>query len=145
MAKGEIVVLGSGLMGSSIAIDLLESSSVSKLTAHDSSRARLRALEMRTSKLSGLDPTTGSNMKLGEKLDPLELDVLRKKDDLLKILPKFDIGVGALPHGIAEEVVQRALEAGISFVDLIYSWRHDKSSPIDSKARQKGITIVPAC
>ena len=145
MAKGEVVVMGSGLMGSSIAIDLLESSSVSKVTVIDSSGDRLRALEMRASKLSGLDPNTGSNVKMEEKLDTLELDVLRKKDDLLKILPKFDIGVGALPHGIAEEVVQRAVEAGISFVDLIYSWRHDKSSPIDSKAKQKGLTIVPAC
>jgi lysine 6-dehydrogenase len=145
MAKGEVVLLGSGLMGSSIALDLLESSAVSKLTVIDSSSDRLRALEMKTSKLSGLDPSTGSNMKLGEKLDTLEMDVLRKGDELLKILPKFDVGVGALPHGIAEEVVQKALEAGINFVDLIYSWRHDKSSPIDSKARQKGITIVPAC
>jgi len=145
MAKGEVAVLGSGLMGSSIAIDLLESSSVSKVTVIDSNSDRLRALEIRASKLSGMDPTTGSNLKLGEKLQTLELDVLRKKDELQKILPKFDVGVGALPHGIAEEAVQRAVEAGISFVDLIYSWRHDKSSTIDSKARQKGLTIVPAC
>jgi len=30
-------------------------------------------------------------------------------------------------------------------VDLIFSWRHDRSSAIDSKARQKAVTIVPAC
>ena len=53
MARGDIVVLGSGLMGSSIAIDLLESSEVSKVTVVDSSSERLRALEMRASKLSG--------------------------------------------------------------------------------------------
>ncbi|MDA4130688.1 MAG: saccharopine dehydrogenase NADP-binding domain-containing protein, partial [Thaumarchaeota archaeon] len=145
MAKGEVAVLGSGLMGSSIAIDLLESSAVSKVTVIDSSSDRLRALEMRASKLSGMDPTLGSNVKLGEKLSTLEMDVVRKKDDLLKILPKFDLGVGALPPAIAEEIVPRAVEAGISFVDLIFSWRHDRSSSIDSKAKQKAVTIVPAC
>ena len=41
--------------------------------------------------------------------------------------------------------MQAALEAGINFVDLIHSWRYEKSSPLDAKAKQKGITIIPAC
>ena len=53
--------------------------------------------------------------------------------------------MGALPFGIAEESVQAALEAGINFVDLIHSWHYEKSSALDTKARQKGITIIPAC
>ena len=145
MVQGNVVVLGCGLMGSSIAFDLLESNSVSKVTAVDSSAERLKALELKASKRSGTDSTTGSSMKLDEKLDTIELDILKKKDELLKLLPKFDAGVGALPHEIAGEAVSSALESGIDFVDLIYSWRNEKTNPIDTKAKQKGITIIPAC
>ncbi len=43
MTKGDVIVLGAGLMGSSIAMDLLESSAVSKVAVVDSSSDRLRA------------------------------------------------------------------------------------------------------
>ncbi|MGI0091840.1 MAG: saccharopine dehydrogenase C-terminal domain-containing protein [Nitrososphaerales archaeon] len=145
MAKGEVVVIGSGLIGSSLTVDFLESSSVSKVTAVDLSDERLRALQMRASKLSGIDSVSGSKVKLAEKLQTVELDVVKQKDELLKLLSKCELGVGALPYGIAEEAVQAALEAGINFVDLIYSWRYEKSSSIDAKAKQKGVTIIPAC
>jgi lysine 6-dehydrogenase len=46
---------------------------------------------------------------------------------------------------LAEDSVKAALEAGIDWVDLIYAWRYEKSSPLDAKAKQKGITIIPAC
>jgi len=145
MAKGDVVVLGAGLMGSSIAMDLLESSAVSKVTVVDSSGERLRAMQAKASKLSGLDQTTGSNLKLAEKLQIVEMDIVKKKEDLQGLLSKFDIGIGALPHEIAEEAVKSALEAGISFVDLIYSWRHDRSTSVDTKAKAKSVTIIPAC
>ncbi|MHB8567993.1 MAG: saccharopine dehydrogenase family protein [Nitrososphaerales archaeon] len=145
MAQGNVVVLGCGLMGASIAYDLLESNSVSRVTVVDSSSDRLKALEFKASKRSGINSRTGSSVKLAEKLETYELDILKNKEDLVKLLPKFDVGVGALPHGIAEEAVFAALEAGIDFVDLIYSWRYEKSNPIDAKARQKGVTIIPSC
>jgi|SRR5579875_336339 len=145
MPHGNVVVLGCGLMGSSIAFDLLESNTVSKVTVVDANSDRLKALELKSSKRSGVDSRTGSSIKLTEKLETLELDILKRKEDLVKLLPKYDIGVGALPHGIAEEAVFAALDAGIDFVDLIYSWRYEKSNPIDSKAKQKGVTIVPSC
>lgn len=145
MAKGEMIVLGSGLMGSSIAMDLLESGAVSKVTVVDSSADRLHALQVHASKLSGLDQTTGRNLKLAEKLQIVEMDIVRKKEELQELLSRHEVGVGALPHEIAEEAVKTALDAGISFVDLIYSWRYDRPSSIDSKAKQKGVTIIPAC
>jgi lysine 6-dehydrogenase len=145
MSKGEVIVLGCGLIGTSIAIDFLESNSVSRVTVVDVSDERLKSLHQRASKISGLDPMSVSNTKLGEKLRTVELDIVRRREDLLKLLQECDLGIGALPYGIAEEAVQSALDAGINFVDLIHSWHYEKSSPIDSKAKQKGITIVPAC
>lgn len=145
MAKGEVVVIGCGLIGSSIVIDLLESSSVSKVTVADISGERLRSLQQRVSKLPGNEQLGASSQKLSEKLQIVELDIVKNRDDLLKILQNSELGIGALPHTFAEDAVQVALEAGTNFVDLIHSWRYQKSSPLDSKARQKGITIVPAC
>ena len=145
MSKGEVIVLGCGLIGTSIAIDFLGSSSVSGVTVVDVSSERLSSLQQRASKFSGIDPVSGSNAKLTEKLHTVELDVIRRREELLKLLEKADLGIGALPYGIAEESVQAALEAGINFVDLIHSWRYEKSSPLDAKAKQKGITIIPAC
>lgn len=145
MSKGEVIVLGCGLIGTSIALDFLGSSSVSDVTVVDVSNERLRALQQRASKLSGIEAVSGSNAKLVEKLHTVELDVVKRRDELLKLLQKSSLGIGALPYGIAEESVQAALEAGINFVDLIHSWRYEKSSSLDAKAKQKGITIVPAC
>src|SRR5579875_1210905 len=145
MVQGNFVVLGCGLMGSSIAYDLLQSSTASKVTVVDASLERLKALQFRASKRSGTDPTTGSTVKLTEKLEIVELDIVKKKEDLQKLLPKYDIAVGALPHDIAAEAIMTAVEAGVDFVDLIYSWRLEKSNPIDTKARQSGVTVIPAC
>ena len=141
MAGGEVVVLGSGLIGAQTAIDFLESSSVSRVTVIDLDSERLHTLQLRASKLSGL----GTNEKIGDKLRIIELDVMKQREDLLKILSSADLGVGALPYEIADHAVRTAIDAGIDFVDLIHSWRYEKPSSIDTKARQAGITIIPAC
>ncbi len=141
MAGGEVVVLGSGLIGAQTAIDFLESSSVSKVTVVDLDSERLHTLQLRASKISAI----GTNEKIGDKLQIIELDVLKQREDLLKILSAADLGVGALPYEIADHAVRTAIDAGVDFVDLIHSWRYEKPSSIDTKARQAGITIIPAC
>jgi lysine 6-dehydrogenase len=145
MSKSQVVILGCGLIGSVIALDYLESSLVSKVTVVDISGERLRALQQHASNVSGIDPVSGTNLKLDEKLQTVELDTVKHRDDLVKLLSSADLGVGALPHFLAEDSVKAALEAGIDWVDLIYAWRYEKSSPLDAKAKQKGITIIPAC
>ena len=126
-------------------MDFLESSSVSKVTVVDMSGERLHALRQRVSKLSGIDSVTGSNLKLADKLSTVELDVVRHRDEVTKLMRGADLGVGALPHAVAGESVQAALDSGISWIDLIHSWRYERSPSLDSKAKQKGITIIPAC
>lgn len=143
--KGEVVVIGCGLIGTSIVFDLLESSTVNKLTVVDISGERLRSLQQRASKISGTDQLSGTSQKLSEKLHTIELDIVRNREDLVKLLHSSELGIGALPHTFAEEAVQAAVESGTSFIDLIHSWRYQKSSPIDTKAKQKEITIIPSC
>jgi lysine 6-dehydrogenase len=144
MASGKrVVVLGSGLMGSAIAVDLLESTTVAKVAVIDSNAERLRAIQLRAgSRPSGV---MGASMNLKEKLETIELDVMRENEKLKEILAKYDLGIGALPHGMAETAVLSAIDSEIDFVDLIFSWRHKDSTDIDTKAKKNGVTVIPAC
>jgi len=95
------------LMGSAIAYDLLQSNSVTKVAVVDSSLERLKALEFKASKRT--DPNIGTTgEKLSDKLELIELDIVKKKEDLQKLLPKFDVGVGALPHELGGGCLFRA-------------------------------------
>jgi saccharopine dehydrogenase-like NADP-dependent oxidoreductase len=86
MSKSQVVILGCGLIGSVIALDYLESSLVSKVTVVDISGERLRALQQHASNVSGIDPVSGTNLKLDEKLQTVELDTVKHRDDLVKLL-----------------------------------------------------------
>jgi lysine 6-dehydrogenase len=145
MGENRVVVLGCGLMGSSIALDLLESNSVSKVTVLDNSSERLKSLEQRSEKRPSSNGLGSSYNGYKEKLETKEFDVTKNEDELEKILSGFDLGIGALPHGIAEKAVFAAVDSKIDFVDLIYSWRYEDGSALDSKAKKNGVTIIPAC
>jgi lysine 6-dehydrogenase len=124
----KIAVFGSGLMGSAIARDLVRSKDVDEVLVCDINRQSL----------DGLARTEPS-----EKLRLKRHNVTRRPETV-RLLRRFDVGVGALPHGLSECAIQSSLQAGVSFVDLIFGWRF-KRSRIDLEARRKNITIIPAC
>lgn len=128
-------------MGSSIALDLISSNAVGKLTVADSNPETLKLLQQRASRKRQV---SGSS-DYAEKLETLQFDITKDVEDLKQLLSRFDLGVGALPHGIAEKAVMTAVEAKVDFVDLIFSWRYEDNSAIDAKAKKNGVTIIPAC
>ncbi len=142
-------------MGSSIALDLLDSSLISQVSVVDSNAEKLKTLRFKASrrpipKVGGV--TAVGTADLSGKLETVELDIKKDEDGLKKTLAKADIGIGALPHNLAEQAVMAALEARIDFVDLIYLWRYEggstgggEASKIDARAKQNGVTIIPAC
>ncbi len=144
MGGSSVVVLGCGLMGSSIALDLLESNSVGKVTVVDNSLDRLKTLEQKAGRKPSGDLISSSS-HLRDKLQTREFDITKNEDEFKKFLSGFDLGVGALPHGIAERAVLTAADSKIDFVDLIYSWRYEDGSALDEKAKKNGVTIIPAC
>jgi lysine 6-dehydrogenase len=144
LGDGKVVLLGSGLMGSSIALDLLDSSDVTKLTVLDSDSEKLKALKFRASR-KNRPRVEGGPSSSTAKLETVELDFRRHPEDAIRIMGDADLGIGALPHGLAEQAVMASLEAKVDFVDLIYSWRYEKGDGINEKARQNGNTIIPAC
>ncbi|MGI0085942.1 MAG: saccharopine dehydrogenase C-terminal domain-containing protein, partial [Nitrososphaerales archaeon] len=137
MTQGKnVIVLGSGLMGSSIALDLVSSNSVATLAVADSNPERLKLLKQRVS---------SKGAEYAKKLETLQFDITKDAEALKNLLSRFDLGVGALPHGIAERAVLGAIESKVDFVDLIFSWRYEEGSDVDSKAKKNGVTIIPAC
>jgi len=123
-----VAVFGSGLMGSTIARDLVRSKHVDQVTVYDVDGYRLRALA-----------EVDHSGKLSTKIHDV-----RKKNDTARLLKRFDVGVGALPHGLSEYAISATITAGVDFVDLIFGWRFGQRE-INSAARRKGITIIPSC
>jgi lysine 6-dehydrogenase len=69
---------------------------------------------------------------------------VRNRGETAKVLKRFDVGVGALPHGLSEYAISATIHAGVDFVDLIFGWRFGQRE-IHSAAKRRGITIIPAC
>jgi lysine 6-dehydrogenase len=124
----KVAVFGSGLMGSAIARDLVSSSDVEEVMVCDVDRYRLNSL---------------ARAESSEKLSTKHHSVVNRSETT-KLLRHFDVGVGALPHGLSEYVIASTLQAGVSFVDLIYGWRFEQNKT-NLSAKRKGITIIPAC
>jgi lysine 6-dehydrogenase len=123
-----VAIFGSGLMGATIASDLTKAKQVDSVTVHDIDRRRLRAL-------AGKEPSPKLTTKLHD---------VRREKETARLLRKFDIGVGALPHGLSEHAIQAAINARTNFVDLIFGWRFGQAE-INSACRRRRITIIPAC
>jgi lysine 6-dehydrogenase len=123
-----IAVFGSGLMGAAIARDLVRSKQVDQVTVYDVYRARLQAL---------------ARKEHSSKLTTKVHDV-RRGGQTARLLRGFDVGIGALPHGLSEYAIYSAINARVNFVDLIFGWRFGQEE-INSACRRRGITIIPAC
>jgi lysine 6-dehydrogenase len=115
-------------MGSAIARDLVKSRDVDEVVVCDIDRKRLNSL---------------AQVEPSQKLSTKHHDVTRRSKTV-RFLKEFDVGVGALPHGLSEYAIESTLQAGVSFVDLIFGWRFQQSR-IHRTAKKKGITIIPAC
>src|SRR3989304_2724551 len=124
----KIAVFGSGLMGSAVARDLVRSREVEQVVVYDIDVNRLRSL---------------ARVESSDKLQVKRHDV-RKSSETFRLLRKFDVGVGALPHGLSEYAIESTLKAGVSFVDLIFGWLLDHSRT-HSTAHNIASTSIPEC
>ena len=123
-----VAVFGSGLMGASIARDLVKSRQIDQVTVYDVDKGRLQAL---------------ARKEHSSKLTAKVHDV-RRRGETARLLRGFDVGIGALPHGLSEYATYSAINARVNFVDLIFGWRFGQAE-INSACRRRGMTIIPAC
>lgn len=116
-----IIVLGAGLVGKAIALDLQPQFNV---TVADKNRELLELLNSR------------------HNMETLFADLADEKV-LKSIVGDFDLIVGALPGFLGFRALRQVIEAGKNIVDI--SFFPEDAFELDNLAKQKGVTAVVDC
>ena len=117
-----IIVLGAGMVGSAIAIDMA--------TDHEVTLAELNIERLKLTK------------QKCQSLNILELDVNDKKK-LQSMLQPFDLVICAVPGFLGFETVKQVIEAGKNVVDI--SFFPENAFDLDNLAKLKGVTAFVDC
>jgi lysine 6-dehydrogenase len=124
------LVLGSGMMGSTIAHDLAQSPDVDQVYLADSnlSRAESAASKIRSPKVK-----------------PFVLDV-NNSSDAVNAMRGNSVAIGAVSYRCNVSLSKAALEAGVHFCDLGGSDDVvEEQLALDAAAKKRGVTIIPNC
>ena len=117
--KKNIIVLGAGMVGAAMAIDLVKKH---KVTVTDLSKDRLDFVKKKCSDL-----------------EILQLDVT-DKNKLQTTIKPFDLVVCAVPGFLGFETLRRIIEAEKNVVDI--SFFPENSLELDAYAKEKGVTAL---
>lgn len=113
-----VIVLGGGMVGSTIAIELSKQYDVTVVDLNDSALAKMR-------RCFGISCV---------KADVLD----RKKMD--QLLSPFDLVIGAVPGELGFDTVKRVIEAGKNMVDI--SFFPEDPFELDDRAKHKKVTVA---
>ncbi len=119
-------VLGSGMMGSVIGLDLARSKEVDEVVVADIDPTRLKAVKKRAP---------------GKKLTVEVLDI-KDRRQVVTFLKRFDVAASALPHSVVHQSDLAAVEAGARMVNIAFE---DEQMELDSQAKKTGALLVPGC
>jgi lysine 6-dehydrogenase len=122
----KVLVLGCGLMGRAITLDLLEADDVEKVTVVDVSHERLKALQ-----------TEAQTQRLSTR----RVDAANRSR-LINLSKRFDVVTNALTHTYSVAADRALIKAKVPVVDLSFEDEHMK---LDSEAKKSGVIVVPGC
>ena len=117
-----IIVLGAGMVGSTIAIDL---SNKHKITLTDFNQEALIKAEQKCNKLT------------------IQLLDVTDKNNLQETIKKFDLVVCAVPGFLGFETLKSIIEAEMNVIDI--SFFSENSLELDALAKEKNITAIVDC
>tara|TARA_B110000967_G_scaffold179965_1_gene195889 strand:+ start:211 stop:1404 length:1194 start_codon:yes stop_codon:yes gene_type:complete len=117
-----IIVLGAGMVGSTIAIDL---SNKHKITLTDFNQEALIKAEQKCNKLT------------------IQLLDVTDKNTLQETIKKFDLVVCAVPGFLGFETLKSIIEAEMNVIDI--SFFSENSLELDALAKEKNITAIVDC
>jgi len=117
-----IIVLGAGMVGSAIAIDLVKQN---KVTLTDLNHSRLNHVKVKYQDLS-----------------VLLLDVTDKKN-LQSVIKSFDLVICAVPGFLGFETLRTIIQAEKNVVDI--SFFPENSLELNNLAKEKGVTAIVDC
>jgi lysine 6-dehydrogenase len=118
--KKKLIVLGAGLVGKAIALDLAKTFDVTSVDINE----------------EALDMLRGSGIET-QKSDITDLK------SLTKVVESFDLVVGAVPGFLGLQTARTVIEAGKNMVDI--SFFPEDPFQLDELARKKNVTIVTDC
>ena len=118
----KIIVLGGGMVGSAMAIDLAKKHHVLLTDVNPS------ALEK-------------AQKRCGE-LNTMQLDVT-DKETLTETISNFDLVVSAVPGFLGYRTLENIINAGMNVVDI--SFFPENSLDLDQLAKEKGVTAIVDC
>ena len=116
-----IVVLGAGLVGKAIAIDLAKSY---KVTSAD------------------IDQKSLESLKGNYNIDTVNAD-LSTKDNITNLVKDFDLVISAVPGFMGYDVLQTVIEAGKNIVDI--SFMPEDFMELNNLANEKGVAAITDC
>lgn len=117
-----VIVLGAGMVGSAMAIDMAKNHNV---TLTDISQSVLDKVKQRDNRLT-----------------IQALDVC-KKDELQSIIKKFDLVINAVPGFLGFETLRSIIEAEMNVIDIAFF--PENSLDLDALAKEKNVTVIVDC
>ena len=116
----KIIVLGAGMVGSAIAIDLAKSYEVTSSDINLQNLSRLKKKRIKT----------------------VQCDLSDKKE-IINLVKEYDLVIGAVPGFMGYKTLKNVIEAGKNVVDI--SFFSEDPFELDSLAKEKNVTAVVDC
>lgn len=116
----KVIVLGAGLVGKAMALDLARSFDVTATDINDEALKAVEAHGIKTQKVDFANPAT-----------------------LATVLTPFDLVIGAVPGFLGLQTARTVIEAGKNMVDI--SFFPEDPFQLDELAKKKNVTIVTDC
>ena len=116
----KIIVLGSGLVGKAMAIDLAKNFDITSVDVNEQAFIAVQKQGIKT-----------------QKVDFSDLQLLSST------IQPFDLVVGAVPGFMGLQTVRTVIEAGKNMVDI--SFFPEDPFPLDELAKKKNVTVVTDC
>lgn len=117
-----IIVLGAGMVGSAMAIDMAKNHNV---TLTDLSQNVLDKVKQKFNNL-----------------EIKQLDVC-KKNDLQSLVKQFDLVINAVPGFLGFETLRSIIEAEMNVIDIAFF--PENSLELDALAKEKNVTVITDC
>ena len=123
-----IVVLGTGMIGTTVVSEMARFEGIDRVTAVDVRQESIdKCIEI------------ANNPKVTGKVASLATE-----EDIAKVLKDADVAVACLTHSLSIAAIKAAIQSKCHLVDLVGSMYKEKME-LHTKAQEAGVIIVPGC
>ncbi|GGB52881.1 L-lysine dehydrogenase [Virgibacillus dakarensis] len=122
------VVLGTGMIGTTVVRELAKYQNIEKVTAVDGVKENVDKCLL-----------VADNPKVNGHVTDLQTE-----KDIYNVLKDADIGIACLPHSLSLTAINAAIAAKCNLVDLVGS-KYEEKIKLDNRAKQAEVIIVPGC